>query len=200
MDLRPLRARRGTCQNRAGSELGQTQERQTAQDAETTKSYTIQLLHEGQKVTKKGDSDLRTAKNRRLPKAKIAKILQRTVNGESRRMVARAEGCSFQAVQRVIDLFQPILEQVGKVSSFRHAKADLIDAMQMQAFQSVVDPAKHADANLRDAVYAADVLYKIGRLERGQSTSNAATVTYVKMPDAEPEPAPPAAMPVESED
>jgi len=46
--------------------------------------------------------------------------------------------------------------------------------------RSLVDETKHEKATLTSAAYAMDVLYKIGRLERGQSTSNVAVVYFTK--------------------
>ena len=89
------------------------------------------------------------------------------------------------AISALDNMFKPLLEHIKNVQGYRVQRADILDAAHMMAIQSLSNPQKHADASLNQAAYAAEVLYKMSRLEQNKSTSNSSVAYYSPNDDKE---------------
>ena len=75
-------------------------------------------------------------------------------------------------VNNVSKTFKRLLVDLDKVNDFRELRRDILDAGHGLLLESVLDPEKIADANLRDIGWVAESIYKQARLEGGLSTDN----------------------------
>jgi len=118
-------------------------------------------------------------------RARIAKFLQLRVESRSQKEIKAITGMSTGAISALDNMFKPLLEHIKNVQGYRVQRADILDAAHMMAIQSLSNPQKHADASLNQAAYAAEVLYKMSRLEQNKSTSNSSVAYYSPNDDKE---------------
>lgn len=78
-------------------------------------------------------------------------------------------------VERYRAKWVQLLPYLIDVSDYTYIRSDLISAVEAKALERVVTLLDRADNNLRDTVYALDILHRIGRLERNESTANLST-------------------------
>lgn len=115
----------------------------------------------------------------KLTQSELAMVVTDYARGLPQTEIAAKMGLSDSGVSQVLAKFAPMFAELGNVKEFREAKADVYDALQLQALKSMSDPDKHASATLRDLAVAADVLQRNSRLERGMSTNNLSVQTTV---------------------
>jgi len=101
-----------------------------------------------------------------------AKILEYRALGLPVGDIAKVADLSVSRVKQILKQFEPTFAKLKEIEGYRDVRQELLTATELQLLESVNDPEKLAAATLRDSAYAFDVLYKTGRLERGQSTSN----------------------------
>lgn len=111
----------------------------------------------------------------KLDDKQIAYIVEQHLKGQRNIQIAREMNISRSAITAVLKKFEPVFKELPNVPDFQAIKADVIDAATLKALKSAVSQEKHDEARLGEVAKMLDVLYKAGRLERGQSTSNVAT-------------------------
>lgn len=121
----------------------------------------------------KGSKDGEKAIHRR----QVSKIVELKLRNTTNRDIARIEQVSHQTVQNVLNDFKPVFKEIPNLAKFKTVKADLLDAALLMLLKSMMDQSKLDKASVNNLAYAAQQMYTMARLERGQSTSNNAVVT-----------------------
>ena len=111
-----------------------------------------------------------------------AKVLEYRALGVPVRDIAKAAGLGLTRTKQLIKQFEPTFNRLKDIEQYRDVRQELLTATELRLLESVNDPAKLADATLRDCAYSFDLLYKAGRLERGESTANTSVAVSVKAP------------------
>lgn len=114
-----------------------------------------------------------------LPKRANAKIdlnkaIDLRIKGLTYQEIADHFGSCRQSVQERLAPYVDTVEGID-IGSFKDRRADILAAKQ-QVVLSALNPDKIKEASARDQVIIFGTLYDKERLERGQSTSNAAVV------------------------
>lgn len=105
--------------------------------------------------------------------------------------IAAATRCPERTVRDRLKQFAPMFKDLANVADFKVCKADLLDAATLTFLKSAVTPGKLKKASVNNLAYAARQTFDMGRLERGQSTANIATRTFVDLPPSALVEAPP---------
>jgi hypothetical protein len=92
-------------------------------------------------------------------------------------MIAKQLGCPKSTLHCALKPFLQIIDQPEAVAGYKANKADILEATQMSLLTEFSDTEKRKKATLGNVAYAVDKLDNMIRLERGQSTSNIATLT-----------------------
>jgi len=118
-------------------------------------------------------------------KALAVKQLRRQLSlraqGVSIKDIATATRCPERTVQERLKMFAPMFQDLDKVKDFRGVKADILDAATLTFLKSSMSPDKLEKASVNNLAYAARQTFDMGRLERGLSTSNVSTRSFVEV-------------------
>lgn len=103
---------------------------------------------------------------------KREKILELAAKGVIKEDIVTLTGFSPTTVSRTLKRFSKVFKNLKEVDVFRNVKADILDAATLTALESAMTPSKLAKASFISSVTGAQMLDKMSRLERGQSTEN----------------------------
>jgi hypothetical protein len=112
-----------------------------------------------------------------IHRRKVSRIVELTLRNVPQRDIALAEQVSPRTVANVLEDFKPVFKEIPNLPKFKECKADLLDAALLVLLKSMMQQEKLEKASVNNLAYAAQQMYTMARLERGQSTSNNAVVT-----------------------
>lgn len=112
-----------------------------------------------------------------IHRKKVSRIVELHLKNVSNRDIASTEQISHQTVQNVLNDFKPFFKEIPNLDKFKTVKADILDAALLMLLKSMMDQDKIEKASVNNLAYAAQQVFSMSRLERGQSTSNTQTVT-----------------------
>ena len=120
------------------------------------------------------------------PKVDVGKALRlRIQNKMTYDLIAKQFGVSRQAIAKSLKPFLQFLENPGQVEAYRENRAEFLDSAEIRLLQQIIDEGKLKAASVNNLAYAIGQLNNIGRLERGQSTTNVALVAGLSPEDRE---------------
>lgn len=125
------------------------------------------------------------------PVIDVTKALQlRLQHGLSYRDIACQLKCSKSGVHDALKKIDHIIDDPELTKAFRVSKADLVEAVQLKYLAHMSDETTIKAASANNAAYALGQLNNIIRLDRDQSTSNAAIkaeISFLSPGDEVPE-------------
>jgi hypothetical protein len=102
-----------------------------------------------------------------------AALKMRLVQGRTLKDIGEAMGgASKQSVHKALKPFMKLIDQPEATRAFREVRAEILDAALLKVVQQIVDPAKLNKAGLGALAFTGRQLFDMGRLARGESTSN----------------------------
>lgn len=112
-----------------------------------------------------------------IPRKKVSRIVELHLKNVSRRDIAVTEQLSPTTVQKVLNDFKPFFKEIPNLDKFKACKADILDAALLMLLKTMMSQDRLDKASVNNLAYAAQQMFTMSRLERGQSTSNTQTVT-----------------------
>lgn len=112
-----------------------------------------------------------------IERRKVSRIIELKLRNVANRDIALAEQVSTGTVHNVLNDFKNVFTEIPNLPKFKEVKADLLDAALLMLLKSMMTQDKLEKASVNNLAYAAQQMYTMARLERGQSTSNNAVVT-----------------------
>lgn len=113
---------------------------------------------------------------------RLCDVLNYTAKGLSAKEVSKITGVGERHVERLRSQAKTWLAEVEQVAGFKELKADLFDAAQLKILKSAMSDEKLDAADFKSLAYGLGTIHKAGRLERGLSTTNSASLnTFVHM-------------------
>lgn len=113
-----------------------------------------------------------------IPQSIRSQVLTLAAKHVPNAIIAKATGIDPSNISRMLKQYSGLLQELEFVGDYRRGKADLLDAAQMRVLKYIASEEKMAAANIYQLSCTYDVLYKAGRLERNQSTSNLAIARF----------------------
>ncbi len=108
-----------------------------------------------------------------VPSVNLSKALKlRLHNKLSYSQIANELKCPKSSVHKALKPFISLLANPEATKGYSEYKTDLITAAEVKILRKVVDNPTVKKASLNNAAYALQILNNMGRLERGESTSN----------------------------
>ena len=105
----------------------------------------------------------------------LSKALKlRIINGLSYEEIGKLTGTSKQAVHQALKPFLEMLQNPDAIQTYRDNRALLFDAAAVQLLQHAIDEAKLKQTGPGTLIRALSELFKMARLETGESTENIA--------------------------
>ena len=86
--------------------------------------------------------------------------------------IAKVLSVSVSTVEKDVSAYRELFPTLERVKDYQANRAELIDAVEELALQSISRNLQSPQANLRDSTVAFRELFHAGRLERGKSTAN----------------------------
>ena len=123
-------------------------------------------------------------------KGSVQLDLQKIVNYRLRnklsyRQIGAIMGVSKDTIKDRLRPLKSLLSDPAAVDIYRDNRADMMDAIESRLATQILDEDKLKGASVNNIAYAMAQLNNIGRLERGQSTSNVAVVAGLSPEDRE---------------
>lgn len=96
----------------------------------------------------------------------------RLVNNHTYKEIGDYYGVKPKTVSAALRKLLKEIDDPALNAAYRDGKVEVLTGMERVIASDLMDPAKRKKASLNNAAYALKVVHEIGRLERGESTSN----------------------------
>jgi len=125
---------------------------------------------------KKGGSKKGTVKQAVKP-AQLSQALHLAALKRPVQEIARAVKLPPSTTCRLLKRYGSWLQELEHIEDYTDTRSQLLTAGELKLFKSMMEQEKLDKASVNNLAYAMRQLYDMGRLERGQSTSNVSTQT-----------------------
>jgi hypothetical protein len=125
---------------------------------------------------KKGGSKKGTIKQSVKP-AQLSQALHLAALKRPVQEIARAVKLPPSTTCRLLKRYGSWLHELENIEDYTDTRSQLLSAGELKLFKSMMEQQKLDKASVNNLAYAMRQLYDMGRLERGQSTSNVSTQT-----------------------
>ena len=110
-------------------------------------------------------------------KAEVVKLYLQ--HGLSMGEIARHIGCAVSRIHRVIHEFTDLLPDPGRLKAFQESRADFFDAALLESWASYMKACRAQKGTANQFAFGASRWGDLGRLARGQSTSNTQLLSLI---------------------
>lgn len=97
--------------------------------------------------------------------------------------IAKHIGCAVSRIHRVIHEFTDLLPDPGRLKAFQESRADFFDAALLESWASYMKACRAQKGTANQFAFGASKWGDLGRLERGQSTSNTSIMALIGAAD-----------------
>ncbi len=115
-------------------------------------------------------------------KAEVVKMYLQ--HGLSMGEIAKHIGCAVSRIHRVIHEFTDLLPDPGRLKAFQESRADFFDAALLESWASYMKACRAQRGTANQFAFGASKWGDLGRLARGQSTSNSILALICTTDDA----------------
>lgn len=123
---------------------------------------------------KKGGSKKGTVKQAVKP-AQLSQALHLAALKRPVQEIARAVKLPPSTTCRLLKRYGSWLQELEHIEDYTNTRSQLLSAGELKLFKSMMEQEKLDKASVNNLAYSMRQLYDMGRLERGESTSNVAT-------------------------
>lgn len=129
-------------------------------------------------ASKRGRVAKKSLKGLPLTARQQQKALELKRQGASTYAISNQLEKSWITVQKFLNQFEGLEKLASEAREYQGIKGEVLDAAQWSMVKSALSPEKVEAATLRDCAYAFKEFHAAGRLERGLSTKNVASISF----------------------